>query len=133
MERPGSAAAENVVQAGFTFSARGPFGPWPMVKVTCSPSRIESNGVPTQAVLTDIAVDESAASAVANAIDGATPDDDTVMSILRAADLGNLALNGKSFLELMANDALISSLTTARIVVTTSEGRLRAAEAELTA
>ena len=32
-----------------TFSARGPFGPWPTVNVTCSPSRIESNGVLVQA------------------------------------------------------------------------------------
>ena len=31
--------------AGRTFSARGPFGPWPIVNVTLSPSRIESNGV----------------------------------------------------------------------------------------
>jgi len=28
---------------GTTFSARGPFGPWPMLKVTLSPSRMESN------------------------------------------------------------------------------------------
>ena len=28
-----------------TFSARGPFGPWPSVNVTLSPSRNESNGV----------------------------------------------------------------------------------------
>src|SRR5688572_23443160 len=32
-------------QAGTTFSARGPFGPWPTVNDTVSPSRMESNGL----------------------------------------------------------------------------------------
>src|SRR5262245_30467769 len=37
------------VQAGATFSARGPFGPCPTVNVTVWPSRKESNGVPVHA------------------------------------------------------------------------------------
>jgi hypothetical protein len=37
--------------AGRTFSARGPFGPCPMVNVTASPSRSESNGVLAHAEL----------------------------------------------------------------------------------
>ena len=32
-----------------TFSARGPFGPWPVWKVTASPSRSSSNETPVQA------------------------------------------------------------------------------------
>src|SRR5205814_6376194 len=37
--------------AGFTFSARGPLGPWPTVNVTLSPSRMESKGVLVHAEL----------------------------------------------------------------------------------
>ena len=35
--------------AGCTFSARGPFGPWPTVKLTVCPSRMSSNRVLVQA------------------------------------------------------------------------------------
>ena len=36
-------------QAGLTFSARGPFGPWPTSNVTRWPSRRSSNRVPWHA------------------------------------------------------------------------------------
>jgi hypothetical protein len=45
----GSRPANSYAVARATFSARGPFGPWPVWKVTASPSRSSSNETPLQA------------------------------------------------------------------------------------
>ena len=86
----------------------------------------DQNGVPTQAMtLTDIAVDAAARAKVANAIDGATADDDVVLSILNTADLANMALNGQSFLNLLVSPrGLVGSLTDAEIVARNGDNRL---------
>jgi hypothetical protein len=42
--------SRKVSHASFTFSARGPLGPWPISNVTACPSRNESNRSPTHAL-----------------------------------------------------------------------------------
>jgi len=78
---------------------------------------VDANGtVAAAANVIDITTNVEARQAVANAISGTAADDDAVMSVLRAANLGSYSLSGTRFLELFSEDKLVTSLADAGIV-----------------
>jgi hypothetical protein len=78
---------------------------------------VDANGtVAAAANVIDIATNAEARQAVANAIAGSPADDDAVMAVLRASNLGTYSLSGTRFLELFSDDKLVTSLAEAGIV-----------------
>jgi len=84
---------------------------------------VDANGTPATASVIDVSTNSEASQAVAAALVGVEADDDAAMTVLRAANLGNLSLRGSRFLELIADDKLVISLADAG-VVTVVDGRI---------